>query len=355
MKKLKKSKKKAKILLSIVLIFSFSNLFCFNSAYLGKSEVKYSKAECVMDMESRRILYAQNAETRLPMASTTKIVTAITVLEHCKDIETPFKIPELAIGVEGSSIYLKEEDNYSVKDLLYGLMLRSGNDAATALAIKTAGSKEKFSVLMNKTAQKAGALNSNFLNPHGLPQKGHLTTARDLTLITCYAMHNTLFREIVNTRYYQPRNWVNKNKLLKQYEYAVGVKTGYTKEAGRCLVSAATKDNMTLICSVLSCGDMYNRSQNLFEDCFQNYKREQIISKNDIFELQTKDGFVKSKAEIDFFYPLLEGEREHLEIVTSTIKDEKNDKNFKKNEEIIGQIQIYLLKRLIFSGNLYKL
>ncbi len=312
------------------------------------AQQQYSKAECVMELESRRILYEFNGETRLPMASTTKIVTAATVLENCKDLTTPFEVPKEAIGVEGSSIYLKEGDIYCALDLLHGLMLRSGNDAAMALAIKTSGSIPNFSRLMNETAEKSGALNSNFVNPHGLPVKGHYTTARDLSYITCYAMHNTLFKNIVSTKFYQPRGWANKNKILSQYPYAVGVKTGYTKEAGRCLVSAATKEDMTLICTVLSCGDMYNRSIKLFENCFERYKNERIVSANDIFTINTADKPLKGKLLIDFNYPLCEGEKEHIEIVTERINDEKN-------KEIVGQIKIYLLKRLIFSENLYKL
>ena len=334
----------------IIYILSFTILFLtliFPQITVKVYAESGGKSECVMELESRRILYEKNGETRLPMASTTKIVTAITVLENKKDLESVFEIPKNAVGVEGSSIYLKEGDKYSAIDLLYGLMLRSGNDAATALAIKTAGSVEKFSNLMNLTAQKAGALNSNFVNPHGLSAKNHYTTAKDLNYITCYALHNTLFQNIVSTRFYQPQNWVNKNKLLKQYKYALGVKTGYTKEAGRCLVSAANKDDMTLVCTVLSCADMYNRSIQLFESCFSSYKREKIVDKNDVFTISVNGKTREGKTNFDFYYPILDEEREYIEIVT-----EENNGNSK---EIIGQIKIFLLKRLIFSGNLYKL
>ena len=306
-----------------------------------------AKAECVMELESRRILYENNGGTRLPMASTTKIATAITVLEHCKDLQTPVKIPSQAVGVEGSSIYLKEGDEYSVSDLLYGLMLRSGNDAATALALIVGGNIANFSLLMNKTAEKAGALNSSFKNPHGLPNKNHYTTARDLSLITCYALHNTFFKRIVSAKAYEPRGWINKNKLLYKYPYAIGVKTGYTKEAGRCLISAASKNELTLVCSVLSCADTYNRTIELFNSCFSLYKREKIIDKDEIFHVNDNDKEYKGTTKQDFYYPLCDGEKEHLETV---IRPKRI-----KNKEIIGEIEIYLLKRLIFSGNLYKL
>ncbi len=332
----------------------FLSFFIICSPFSGSCKKKntvaesgYSKAECVMEFESRRILYENNGEIRLPMASTTKIMTAITILENCKDLETPFEIPNEAVGVEGSSIYLKQGDKYSVSDLLYGLMLRSGNDAATALALKVGGSIANFSLLMNKTAQKAGALNSSFKNPHGLPHNAHYTTARDLSYITCYALHNTMFQKIVSAKAYEPHHWINKNKMLYKYPYAIGVKTGYTKEAGRCLVSAANKDGFTLVCTVLSCADMYNRSIELFNSCFSTYKREKIIDKEQVFSVSDNEKIYEGKTKQDFYYPLCEGEKEHIE----TIIRQKNG----KNQEIIGEIEIYLLKRLIFSGNLYKL
>ena len=344
-------------------IFAFWAIFSVFFNYLNikiqntvRAEVNYSKAECVMEKESRRILYESNGELRLPMASTTKIATAITVLENCKDLKRSFSIPKEAVGIDGSSVYLKEGDNYSTEELLYGLMLRSGNDAATALAIKTAGSINKFSKKMNETAEKAGALNTNFKNPHGLPCKDHYTTARDLSYITCYALHNNKFKEIVSTKYYQERNWANKNKMLKLYPFSIGVKTGYTKEAGRCLVSAAKKEDMTLVCTVLSSRDMYNRSITLLNSCFEKYKKTKLIDKDRPISLVINGKTIMTTAKTDFFYPLCDGEHEHLEIITSAQENQmKNLSSINKKEEICGKIEIYLLKRLIFSGNLYKL
>ena len=309
-----------------------------------------------MEKESRRILYESNGDTRLPMASTTKIATAITVLEECSDLEKKFVIPSIAIGIEGSSIYLKEGDSYSALDLLHGLMLRSGNDAATALAIHTSKTIERFCVKMNKIAQKAGAFHTNFKNPHGLPVVGHYTTARDLSYITCYALHNATFEKIVSTKYYKPFNWINKNKILRQYPYSIGVKTGYTKEAGRCLVSAAKKEEMTLVCTVLSCADMYNRSIALFDECFKRYKMTQLLNKNDVFNLECNGITIPCSAGRNFSYPLLEEEGDYIEIITTTNQDINKIGHFEgKKEEIYGKIEIYLLKRLIFSSNLYKL
>ena len=311
-----------------------------------------ARAECVMELNSRRILYASNADVVLPMASTTKILTAATVLEECNDIKEKMIIPSEAEGVEGSSVYLKSGDEYSVEELLYGLMLRSGNDCATALALHFGRTIPEFSVQMNQTAEKAGALNSNFQNPHGLPCKNHYTTARDLSYITCYAMQNPTFCEIVSTKYYAPRAWKNKNKMLYLYDGGMGVKTGYTKEAGRCLVSAASRENMTLVCSVLNCSTTYERSMKLLDDAFSVYRKETLLSKDDRFSIKDGKNEVEAYSKTDFSYPLLKEEKEFIE--TKTIPVSKALKK-KKSGEIVGQIQIYLAKQLIFSTNLYKL
>ncbi len=309
-----------------------------------------AQAECVMELNSRRILYESKGDLRLPMASTTKILTAATVLEHCSDLKREIAIPSQAAGVEGSSVYLKEGDIYTVEELLYGLMLRSGNDCATALALHCSGSVANFSSKMNETAQKAGALASNFKNPHGLPCVGHYTTVRDLSLITCYAMQNPTFCTIVSTRYYEPRQWKNKNKMLSLYEGGIGVKTGYTKEAGRCLVSAAERNGMTLICSVLNCPTTYERSMELLNDAFSAYSYEKLLGADEALDIS--DGKTKIRtlgvSGKDFYYPLLKEEKEMIEIKTKAVQKGKN-------KEIVGQFEIYLLKQLLFSGNLYKL
>ena len=234
--------------------------------------VSAGKAECVIELKTGRILHEKDAELRLPMASTTKILTAVTALEHCKNLDEEIVIPQAAVGIEGSSGYLQYGDKYTVEDLLYGLMLRSGNDCATALALHFGGEVSSFCAKMNIIAQKAGALNSHFENPHGLPCEKHYTTARDLCYITRYAMQNEDFSRIVATKFYEPRQWKNKNKLLSTYEGAIGVKTGYTKEAGRCLVSAARRGDRVLICTVLNCGPMYERSAELLDKAFALYE-----------------------------------------------------------------------------------
>ena len=309
-----------------------------------------AKAECVMELNSRRVLYEARGDKRLPMASTTKILTAATVLENVSNLKEEIKIPVEATGIEGSSVYLKAGDIYTVEELLYGLMLRSGNDCAVALALHCSGNLTRFSTKMNETALKAGALASNFKNPHGLPCSYHYTTAHDLTLITCYAMQNPVFRSIVSTRYYEPRHWKNKNKMLSLYDDSVGVKTGYTKEAGRCLVSAVCRKNMTLVCTVLGCPTTYERSIKLFDDAFSAYQYERLLANDEIFVFD--GGQTQAKSGKDFYYPILKEEKDFVKIRTKRLK---NSKRKEKSGEIVGQFEIYLAKQLLFSGNLYKL
>ena len=330
----------------------FSPQMAFVKTNANSTHFVEGKAECVMEVNSRRILYQSHGDLRLPMASTTKILTAATVLNECNNIHEEIAIPKAAEGIEGSSVYLKAGEIYTIEDLLYGLMLRSGNDCATALALRFADSVGNFSAKMNQTAQKAGALNSNFKNPHGLPCKGHYTTATDLSYITCYAMQHPFFREIVATKYYKPRNWKNKNRMLTDYDGGIGVKTGYTLEAGRCLVSAAERNGMTLICTLLSCPTTYERATVLLDDAFNAYEYTQLLHENTVFTLESDKGQVACCAKTSFYYPLL---KEEINLVEMKPKLYDENAARKKSDEIVGQIEIYLTKRLLFSGNLYKL
>ena len=277
-------------------------------------------AECVMEATSRRILSEEHGDVRLPMASTTKIAAAITVLESGIDTSKVIEIPQKAVGIEGSSVYLKEGDEYSVKDLLYGLMLRSGNDCAVALADCIDGGTEAFACRMNKTAQRAGAINTHFRNPHGLPTKNHYTTAVDLSLITAYALENPVFSDIVATKYYEPRGWTNKNKMLTRYNGAIGVKTGYTKQAGRCLVTAAERNGMKLICTVLNCPTMYERTTALLDDAFLKYKNRLILGERQAVSFEGGEGIPMQ----NLYYPMMEGEEAHLEMKAQPAKSNEN-------------------------------
>ena len=219
-----------------------------------------AKAACVMERISGRVLFGKNADTRLPMASTTKIATALTVLRHVDNIDRVVTVAPEACGIEGSSVYLKPDEKLTVRDLLYGLMLRSGNDCAVQLALFVSGSVDGFVELMNETARSLGCADTHFVTPHGLHDAEHFTTARELATIACAALDNPTFAEIVATRVYRcsgdsTRVFVNKNKLLSGYEYADGVKTGYTKAAGRTLVSCVERDGRMLAAVTLQDGN----------------------------------------------------------------------------------------------------
>ncbi|MBQ5927451.1 MAG: D-alanyl-D-alanine carboxypeptidase, partial [Clostridia bacterium] len=303
-------RKKFVLILLAPLVFGFF-AFPISKKANGVAEIKVgsSAAECVMEAESGRILYAENEKRRLPMASTTKILTAITVIERCRDLSEETVIPEEAVGIEGSSVYLKSGEIYTVEDLLYGLMLRSGNDCAVALALKFGKTLGGFAAMMNYTAQKAGAIESNFVTPHGLPSANHYTSAKDLALITRYAMQNEIFAKIVSTQYYDKCGWKNKNKMLTEFDGAIGVKTGYTKEAGRCLVSAAKRDGTTIVCVVLKCGDTYGRSADLLNDAFKSYEKVKILDANTPVEIEWGSKRIVGIVGKDLYYPVLAEER----------------------------------------------
>lgn len=250
-----------------------------------------AKSAILMEKSTGRVLYEKNSRQKMPMASCTKILTAITVIENC-DLDELVTIPKEATNIEGSSIYLKEGEKLTVLELLYGLMLRSGNDCAIALAIHTSNEINEFLNLMNKKAKTIGAIDSNFKTPHGLDSIDHYTTAYDLGLISCYALKNDTFSDIVNSKSVKigsidrdnARILYNKNKLLKNFEYANGIKTGYTKKAGRCFVGSAEKENMQLVSVVLDCNPMFEESQQLLEYGFNNYKLTTLIPQNKIFK-----------------------------------------------------------------------
>jgi D-alanyl-D-alanine carboxypeptidase (penicillin-binding protein 5/6) len=230
-------------------------------------------AAILMDAETGTVLYEKNPDARMLIASTTKILTALVVLNNC-DLDSTFEVTTSFPYVEGSSMYLKHGEKLTVRDLLYGLMLASGNDAAVALALKTSGSIEKFAELMNDTAKELGCENSSFKNPHGLDAKNHYSCARDLAVITAAAMRNKTFAKIVSTKSISVagRSLKNHNKLLWSCEGALGVKTGYTESAGRSLVSCVERDGMRLICVTLSAPNDWTDHTELYNWAYNEYQ-----------------------------------------------------------------------------------
>lgn len=257
-----------------------------------------AQSALLMEADSGYVIYEKEGTQRLPMASTTKIMTALVALEIA-DPEQTIPIPAEAVGVEGSSIYLSEGEELTLEELLYALLLESANDAALAIAIGLAGSVESFARQMNDTAKVLGLTDSHFTNPHGLDHKEHYTTARDLALITRYALENPLLRTIVSTRKTTiphdntdgVRLLINHNKLLRMYDGCIGVKTGYTKRSGRCLVSAAERNGVVLIAVTLNAPNDWKDHSSLLDYGFSGYRSVQLCAKEEyLFPLPVTGG-----------------------------------------------------------------
>lgn len=258
-----------------------------------------AKAACVLEATTGRVLYAYNENAQLTMASTTKVMTALVAIER-GDLDSIVTCSRNAYGVGGTSIYLDIGETLTLRDMLYGLMLASGNDAAVAIAEHIGGTVDGFLDMMNERAKELGALNSNFRSPNGLPTKDHYTTAYDLALIAREAMTKPFFRELVSTskasipwaNHDYNRSLVNKNKLLQTYEGATGIKTGFTNAAGRCLVFGAEREGMELVGVVLNCSDWFDESARLMDTAFANYEMITMLGDYDfVREIQVDGGF----------------------------------------------------------------
>ena len=239
-----------------------AGVFALPSAAEGQLPAISADCAILMDADSGRVIGAKNADQRHAMASTTKIMTALTAMREV-ELDRVVEIAPAAVGIEGSSVYLYAGEKLTVEDLLYAMLLESANDAAAAIAVAISGSIEAFADVMNETARTLGLTNTHFTNPHGLWDADHYTTARELGLITMHALRMPAFREIVSTyKHTIPLNQtegvrllLNHNKMLKLYDGAIGVKTGFTRKSGRCLVSAAERDGVRLIAVTLNAPD----------------------------------------------------------------------------------------------------
>ena len=266
-----------------------------------------------LDAVSGRVLYEKNADQRSLIASTTKIMTALIVCEQCNVLDR-MRIPKEAVGIEGSSMYLKEGEILTIQELLYGLMLSSGNDAAVALAIYCGGTVEGFAELMNDKARILGLTGTHFENPNGLDSPGHYATARDLARLAAYAMENPIFYKTVSAKNVKigERYLRNHNKLLWHVEGADGVKTGFTKAAGRILVSSATRGGRRIIAVTLNAPDDWRDHAALLEQGFARYSVRQIVTKGDLVTTLEVAGGERQKVEVradeDFIYSLAEDE-----------------------------------------------
>lgn len=265
------------VLITGLLIFAFLTLFVSSASKKEDTNIS-AKAATLYEPETGRFLYEKNADLRLPMASTTKIMTALVALESCELDETVEIAPE-AIGIEGSSAYLKQGEVLTLEELLYALLLQSANDAAVAIAYHVSGDVDGFSDLMNERAEALGLSDTHFKNPHGLDDNEHYTSAHDLAIITAEALKNDTFKEITSTykkRFVngdRERNYVNHNKLLNRYSDCIGIKTGFTKKSGRCLVGAAEKNGLTFITVTLNDPNDWADHTRLFDLGFETLER----------------------------------------------------------------------------------
>lgn len=280
----------------IILTVILASVLPFNTiAATQVSEISLSaKSAVLIDLDERNILYQKNAKECLPMASTTKIVTALLVCELTK-CDAVVKIPAEAVGIEGSSIYLNEGELLTVEQLLYALLLESANDAAVALAIFAAGSIEGFAQKCNEKAYSLGLRNTNFTNPHGLYDENHYTTAYDLAILTSEALKNPTIAKICASKRAEIPHGItqstpagegvrylkNHNKMLSNYQDSIGVKTGFTKKSGRCLISAAKRNGLTLIAVTLNAPDDWHDHTALLDYGFNNYERRTVFSQGE--------------------------------------------------------------------------
>lgn len=285
------------------------------------------KSMVVLETKSGRVLAGYHENERLPMASTTKIMTAIVAIEEIEDVSQEYEVPACAVGVEGSSMYLRAGEKLTLKEYLYGLMLPSGNDSAVAIANIVAGSEEKFAGLMNEYVKRLGLSNTNFVTASGLHSDNHYTTSLDLAKITAYALKNEIFREIVGTKNISirgqddehPRILKNKQKLLTDDTLrnagilVSGVKTGFTPEAGRCLVTSASGKGMDVVAVVLNAPNMFETSADILKEVFAEYQMVDILNpKQHISKIGVTNGETKELnlySEQGFSYPLTQEER----------------------------------------------
>ena len=313
-----------------------------------------AKSAILMDMDSGRVLYGKDINYTQSVASISKIMTAICVIENT-DIEKEVIVGDEILKAYGSGIYVKNGEKMKIKDLLYGLMLRSGNDAALVLAVNTSKDVDKFVSLMNDTAKKIGMKDTIFNNPSGLDERddGNISSSFDMALLMSYAMKNKNFRKIVGTKSYSLKTdmntykSVNKNKLLSTYKYATGGKTGYTKKAKRTLVTSASKNGMNLVVVTINDGNDWEDHVNLFEEAFNNYHNYILLKKGRINipgERHYENLYIKN----NISYPLNSDEENILRI-----KYELTKKRKYKNNDYVGKVNVYLSDEVVKSEKIY--
>lgn len=336
--------KKAIVILFIGLLL-FPNV-CFGLSVSSRSAV-------LLDITSGRVLYEKDPNTPRLIASITKIMTAILAIESGRLTEE-VTVGEEVLKMYGSNIYIELGEKMTLLDLIYGLMLRSGNDAAIVISVFIGGTEENFVKMMNDKAKELGMKNTVFKNPHGLDEETeNKSSAYDMALLSSYASKNEMYMEIVGTKKYQVQSdrksylWYNRNKLLTLYDKATGGKTGYTPRAGRTLVTTAKYNNLNLTVVTLNDGNEYDTHESLYEYAFENYEMYKVLNHKK-FKIDNAyypdDVYIKE----DFFYPLTEDEKEKVQVEVHLTKLD----NY-KNNDIVGVIQVKLDGKVVHAQNVH--
>ncbi|MGX2960278.1 serine hydrolase [Peribacillus sp. JNUCC 23] len=337
-------------------------VFTFFPAKAKASLPVSAHSAILMDQDSGRVMYEENAHEKSRIASITKIMTAILAIESGK-LESTVTISSNAVGTEGSSLYLKKGEKITLENLVYGLMLRSGNDAAVAIAEEVGGSLDGFVWMMNQKAEEIGMTDSHFSNPHGLDStENHYSTAYDMALLTRYAMKNETYRVISGTKKHRASNseedwdyvWKNKNRLLTGlYEYTTGGKTGFTKLAKRTLVSTATKDDLNLIAVTLNGPDDWNDHIYMYEHAFSDFKPIELLQAGPVKDVGIKQYKGKIYVKHAFTYPLLDEEEKNVEVKFKLIKPKKEWKDERNTPEIVGKAEIFYDNERVGSRSIF--
>ena len=349
----------------MTIIVTFMTIICM---FLSQSVVVCANSEIdscargmvVIEGVTDAVLYSNNANARLPMASTTKIATAIVAIENCDDLDTDFVISDRAVGIEGTSIYLQEDEEISMRELLLGLMLASGNDCAVAIAEYFG--YDNFIVMMNELCDRLDLTNTHFDNPHGLDSDNHYTSAYDLAMITDYALDNEIFREIASTKRTiieatnksDDRYLKHKNKLLFNMDGCVGVKTGFTDNAGRCLVNAHEENGMRIVSVVLNCAPMFDECRRLTNLALDNYEIVQFVAPYSYVADVNVVGGEKNKISIvtikEFSQTIPKSDRDAYRVVYDI--PEVVEAPVELNS-VLGKVYVYYNDEVIYQGDLY--
>ena len=345
-------KKKFQICLSLCLSLFFLFTSLVQNVYADDIYVNAISA-IALDCDTKLVLYEKNAYTPIEIASTTKIITALVAIK-CGDLNKKIIVSEKAASIRGSEIGLKKGEEITLKELLYGLMLRSGNDAAIAIAEGISGSVDEFLKLMNEYALELGLLNSNFESPHGLDSSNHYSTAYDLALITAKAKEIKLFNDIVSSKdidakeYNFTRSYHNINKILWLLPNSTGVKTGYTGKAGKCLVTSVKIENRDVIIITLNCTPRWKETEKISEYVEKNYEYKKLISKDDTLEhLSIKNGIddVEIVSKRDIIIPIKKDQNIEVKIKKPLYQVYAPVQGGEK----IGRVDIYANDKLLFT------